>query len=248
MALMSTRERSSPPEAKEPLGFWSQLCCSRIVRTGQNLRCDYCSRFFTDTGQYTKHPSGRGFICRSRAKCMGVQVIGYQRAYKKPGWLRRGKGILYWIEALQEPYMDRKAIQNVFQVSKTEAHRIIQDIGGAAPIWGNSKVISRESVKQYIQKKLKQENWDQTEETRVGRLVEKLNEAKRESKLKSRMLKVSKEVLLHTVAGLPGSIQLGPGILKIDYHGTEDLLRNLLELAMAIQNDFDRFESICESS
>ncbi len=47
------------------------------------------------------------------------------------------------------------------------------------------------------------------------------------------------------VIGLPNGAQLRPGELRIAFRDTEDLLRQLLELAMAIQDDYQRFEAIC---
>jgi hypothetical protein len=43
---------------------------------------------------------------------------------------------------------------------------------------------------------------------------------------------------------LPG-VRILPGELRIQFQGTEDLLRQLLELAMAIQDDYGRFDEIC---
>jgi hypothetical protein len=46
---------------------------------------------------------------------------------------------------------------------------------------------------------------------------------------------------------LPPGVQIRPGELRIQFQGTEDLLRQLLELAMAIQDDYGRFDEICRS-
>lgn len=46
---------------------------------------------------------------------------------------------------------------------------------------------------------------------------------------------------------LPPGVYLSPGELRITFQGTEDLLRQLLELAMAIQEDYPRFDGICGS-
>jgi hypothetical protein len=38
------------------------------------------------------------------------------------------------------------------------------------------------------------------------------------------------------------------GQLRIEFHGTEDLLRQMFELSQAIANDYEKFEEICEKA
>lgn len=45
---------------------------------------------------------------------------------------------------------------------------------------------------------------------------------------------------------LPSNIQLRPGELRITFQGADDLLQQLLTLAMSVQQDLDRFRAICE--
>jgi len=47
--------------------------------------------------------------------------------------------------------------------------------------------------------------------------------------------------------GLPSTIRLAPGRLEITCSDAQDLLRHLMELAQAITNDFDKFESMVAS-
>lgn len=43
--------------------------------------------------------------------------------------------------------------------------------------------------------------------------------------------------------GLPSTIRLAPGKLEVTCSDAQDLLRQLMELAQAIANDFDKFEA-----
>lgn len=83
------------------------------------------------------------------------------------------------------------------------------------------------------------------ESVRKTRLVEELDRTSRALPGRKVRIQASPDVINRRLADLP-AVSLRPGELKIEYHGTEDLLRNLLELAMAIQNDYARFEEICE--
>jgi hypothetical protein len=47
------------------------------------------------------------------------------------------------------------------------------------------------------------------------------------------------------LSDLPPGVQLRAGELRIEFHGTEDLLRQLFELSQAIVNDYERFEELC---
>jgi len=49
-----------------------------------------------------------------------------------------------------------------------------------------------------------------------------------------------------TVETLPAGIHLKPGELRIEFYGTEDLLRHLFELSQAILNDYKRFQGLVE--
>ena len=49
------------------------------------------------------------------------------------------------------------------------------------------------------------------------------------------------------VKNLPVGIHLTLGELRIEFHGTEDLLRHLFELFQAILDDYKRFVNVCES-
>lgn len=50
------------------------------------------------------------------------------------------------------------------------------------------------------------------------------------------------------LADLPRGIHLQPGELRIEFFGTEDLLRHLFELSQAILNDYKKFQEIVEES
>jgi hypothetical protein len=45
-------------------------------------------------------------------------------------------------------------------------------------------------------------------------------------------------------ADLPAGVHLRSGELRIEFHGTENLLRHLFELSQAIMNDHKKFAAI----
>ncbi len=74
------------------------------------------------------------------------------------------------------------------------------------------------------------------EEQRVQKLATVLEEAGREQKLRRHAIAVDTSSRDKSIAELPG-VKISKGHLTIDFFGTEDLLRQLFELANAIGND-----------
>jgi hypothetical protein len=54
---------------------------------------------------------------------------------------------------------------------------------------------------------------------------------------------VAPGVAYRQLDGLPSTIRLAPGKLEVTCSDAQDLLRQLMELAQAIANDFDKFEA-----
>ena len=85
------------------------------------------------------------------------------------------------------------------------------------------------------------------ESARKTRLVEDLERTRLALPGRRVRIQASEDAYNRRLAELPG-VSLRPGELRIEFHGTEDLLRQMFELAQAIQNDYRRFEEICEGN
>ena len=57
---------------------------------------------------------------------------------------------------------------------------------------------------------------------------------------------VSPDARERKLEGLPGTVHLKPGELRIEFFGAEDLFRQLYELGQAMGNDYDRFRVLAE--
>jgi hypothetical protein len=80
------------------------------------------------------------------------------------------------------------------------------------------------------------------ERARRRRLAENLDQVK--AALRARTVAIPSP----QATGLPKGAHLRPGELHIRFNGTEDLLRQLFELALAIQHDYAGFQKICGGS
>ena len=138
--------------------------------------------------------------------------------------------------------MDRAALEEVFGVRRRRAIELLHQFGGYQA--GKTFLVDRASLLRQLAA-LESGGEFRQERARRRRLSEGLELAKGTLRAKSVLIQGSYEAFDRHLDELPG-VQLRPGELRIEFKGTEDLLRQLLELAMAIKNDFGRFEEICE--
>lgn len=210
-------------------------------------QCRRCGREFNDSGQYSW--DGSGYSCRSRAKCRGVAVIAPSRSPQAPAWLRLAESILHWLEATQEPYLDRRAVQELFQVGRSEAHRIMQRIGGGVQL-GAAKVVSRFSAIEYV-RSIRSGKPYLAELDRRERVAVHLAAAQRDLHL--RTITVAREdeigwMRSATLDNLPGSIALSKNKLTMEFFGYEDLLKQIGQFLFALENDGDRIQTFVEGN
>ena len=69
-------------------------------------------------------------------------------------------------------------------------------------------------------------------------------QVKREYPARQVEIPVTRESLGRTLTSLPSAIELRPGELRIRFTDIEDLLRKLVDLGQAFQNDFENVEAI----
>ena len=138
--------------------------------------------------------------------------------------------------------MDRAAIEEVFGVRRRRAIELLHHFGGY--LAGKTFLVDRASLLRQLEI-LENGGQFRQERARRRRLSEDLEVASGALRARSVPIQASPEAFDRHLDELPG-VQLRPGELRIEFKGTEDLLRQLLELAMAIKNDFGRFEEICE--
>ena len=163
----------------------------------------------------------------------------------KPTWLLQLPKILKELEGMSVPLLDRTAIENLFGVRRRRAIQLMSAFGGGYLV-GKTFLIDRLQLIANLEV--------------ISRGEEFLFEVRRKERLvadlhRSRILLAGRRVVIpaasdtheRMVEDLPVGIHLKPGELRIEFHGTEDLLRHLFELSQAILNDFERFTKVCES-
>ena len=174
--------------------------------------------------------------------CSIIRTGGFPALPAQPAWLLRLPAIRAAVSALSAPVLDRAALEEIFGVRRRRAIELLHRFGGYQA--GKTFLVDRASLLGQLAD-LEAGGGFRQEQTRRRRLAEDLDRAK--ASLRARSVPIPAPRPAAAAGILPPGVYLQPGQLRIDFQGTEDLLRQLLELAVAIQEDYPRFDEICGS-
>jgi hypothetical protein len=158
----------------------------------------------------------------------------------KPHWFRDFATIERHLNALAEPFLDRRAIEQIFHVSQTEAGRLMRRMGAIKA--GAAHIVSRRTVILWIRKIARTDDFEY-EARRVERVGAHLAEAGRALAARSIAVPPARS---EAFADLPANIELSAGRLVVTFAGAAELLQALNEIVQAAARDFPRFQSACE--
>jgi hypothetical protein len=141
------------------------------------------------------------------------------------------------------PLLDRALVSDLFGVGKRSAHNLMRWIG--ARRLGGAYVVGREDLRRWLEamEKVPEVEW---EIRRAARVEESIEEARKYLTARRLAIHADRASPRSGIAGLPRTISFKPGELRIEFHGTEDLLRQLFELSQAVMNDYAKFQELAE--
>lgn len=164
---------------------------------------------------------------------------------KLPLWYRRAPEILKQLQSPSAPpFLDRAAIEQLFQVSRRQAIRLL----GASPGYqlGKTFLVERASLIDFLEGHEKSGAAPEAR-ARRRRVATALNEVANHAAAQGVQVRTNPDIFRRRPADLPAAIELvAPGKLQISYHGAEDLLAQIVELATAASNDFPGFRKLYE--
>jgi len=163
----------------------------------------------------------------------------------QPQWLLRLPEIISELEQLDLPIVDRAVFEKVFRVGRRRAIQLMHRFVGRQV--GRTFIIDRTALLDRLRVGLASDTF-YDEQTRRRRVVEELDHMRKLAPGRKVVIQVPPEARDNRLADLPAGIYLSPGELRIEFFGTEDLLRQLFELSQAIVNDYQKFQRICEMS
>lgn len=159
-------------------------------------------------------------------------------------WLQRLPASIEALQDITTPVISRAMLQQLLGVHRRTAIRLMEKFGGYC--CGKTYLIERVKLVDALKRIEAGESY--TFETgRRERLAQRLDVARRESKARAVEIPVAPDVWGREVGALPATVSLQPGRLEITFADTGDCLRQLMELAQAISNDFEGFERKLQS-
>jgi hypothetical protein len=162
----------------------------------------------------------------------------------KSTWLLQLPHIQETLEALDVTVVDRACFEKVFGVQRRRAIQLMHLFGGY--LTGRTFIVERSKLLRALRQLARGDyEWELARRTK---LVAEIDRAKKLQPGRRVRIAAEPEVVHHKLADLPAGVHLHAGELRIEFHGTEDLLRHLFELSQAIMNDYKKFDELCESS
>ena len=142
------------------------------------------------------------------------------------------------------PFLDRPAIEALFQVRRRQAIRLLGTAQGYQV--GKTFLVDREALIAYLDAFEHSGAAPQARERR-WRVAATLNEASQHLAAQSIQVPTARDVLRRRASQLPEAIEItGPGRLQISFTSAEDLLAKVAELAAAATNDYPSFRQYVE--
>jgi hypothetical protein len=162
----------------------------------------------------------------------------------KAQWFLHIPAIVVMLEAFDVPVVDRAVIERLFGLRRRQAIELLHRFGGFQA--GRTFLIDRRVLIDHLRRLAEGEDFER-ETSRKERLDQAVDQIRRQRAAASVRIPVQPDVFSQKVAGLPETIVIEPGHLHIEFSGTEDLLSQLYQIAVAASNDFNFFRSATES-
>ena len=173
-------------------------------------------------------------ISRLTQVCSSIKEGGFPALPAQPSWLLQLPAIRAALSELTVPVFDRAVIEEVFGVRRRRAIELMHRFGGFQA--GKTFLVDRASLLRQLE--MIEQGGDFAHERKRRRLLsENLDQAK--ALVRARAVRIAPS--RGEAADLPATVQLRPGEMRIEFTGVEDLLRQLLAVAIAVQNDPNRF-------
>jgi hypothetical protein len=161
----------------------------------------------------------------------------------KPAWLSKINDIIRDLDALPRPFVDRATVEFLLGVGRRRAQQImapcITDRVGANGLADRQVLIGH--LRQLAQG---EDGYYELERRR--KVATTLAQLHRERLERPKLLvEAPVQIVNQELESLPEGVRLEPGRITVTFDDAQEALEKLLALAMAIGNDFERFERWC---
>jgi hypothetical protein len=160
----------------------------------------------------------------------------------KPSWYRDLEAIIQQLEALPRPFVDRATVEVLLGVGRRRAQQVI------APCIthhvGANGLVDRDAMIVHLRRLARTDDasYERIRRRKVAELLEDL----RKDRLAHPQVLVEAPtaVVNQEIENLPPGVRIEPGRILVEFTEPRQALEKLLALAMAIGNDYDRFEQL----
>jgi hypothetical protein len=154
----------------------------------------------------------------------------------KPRWLSRINDIIREIEALPRPFVDTATLEFLLGVGRRRAQQILTPC--ITTQVGSNGLADRDALIARL-RRLAAGDDVHYERQRRRKVAEILGSLQSQPRL---LVEAPIAVASQEFENLPEGVHLAPGRITVSFDQPQQALEKLLALAMAISNDFDRFE------
>jgi hypothetical protein len=150
----------------------------------------------------------------------------------KPTWYRNLPHILEELRNHPLPYVDRATLEFLLGVSRRRAQQIMAPC--VADRVGSNGLADRDALISRLERIAEGDD--------VFREIQRRRRVAEAISKPQLLVEAPTAVVNQEFAGLPDGVQLQAGRITVEFRHPQEGLEKLLALAMAISNDFDRFE------
>lgn len=164
----------------------------------------------------------------------------------KPSWYSKINDVIRELEALPRPFVDRATVEFLLGIGRRRAQQILAPC--IVDRVGTNGLADRAAFIAHL-RRLAEGDDGHYERRRRGKVAAILVQLQKERLERPQLLvEAPVEVLTQELENLPDGVHLEPGRITVTFEQAQQALEKLLALAMAISNDFDRFERQVRSS
>ena len=158
----------------------------------------------------------------------------------KPAWYSKIDDVVRQLQSLPRPFVDRATVEFLLGVGRRRAQQIMApSITGRV---GANGLADRDAFIAHL-RRLADGDDGYYERRRRRKVAEILAQLQKERLERPQLLvEAPARILTQEFENLPEGVRLEPGQITVTFDQPQQALEKLLALAMAIGNDFDRFE------
>jgi hypothetical protein len=158
----------------------------------------------------------------------------------KPAWYNKINDVIRELEGLPRSFVDRATVEFLLGVGRRRAQQIIAPC--ITDRVGTNGLADRDVLIAHL-RHLAEGDDGYYERRRRRKVAEILAQLQKERLERPQLLVESPvQVVTQELENLPEGVRLEPGRITVTFHEPQQALEKLLALAMAISNDFERFE------